>query len=189
MAESVAQMSGSNAVLRSGSTVLLIMMLHSLSQDIRYGFRVLFKKPGFSLAAIATLALGIGVNAAIFSVVYGVLLRPLPYQHGGRLIVLNQEVPKANSGTIPFSAHDIFDYRDHNKTLDDVVEHHTMNFLLLGKDTAERVNTAVVSANFFDVLGVKPVLGRTFAAEEGKNVTDAVLVLSYAYWKGRHNGD
>src|SRR5258708_12939757 len=102
MAESVAQMSGSNAVLRSGSTVLLIMMLHSLSQDIRYGFRVLFKNPGFSLAAIATLALGIGVNAAIFSVAYGALRRPLPYQHGGRLVGLNQEIPKPNPGPIPF---------------------------------------------------------------------------------------
>src|SRR5258706_4278709 len=164
------------------------MTFHSLLQDIRYGLRVLLKNPGFSLAAIVTLALGIGVNAAIFSVVYGVLLRPLPYQHGGRLVVLNQEVPRANAGTIPFSAHDVFDYRDNNKTLDAVVEHHTMNFLLLGPDSAERVNTAVVSANFFDVLGVKPVLGRSFVADDEKHGADAVLMLSYQYWKGRFGG-
>jgi len=165
------------------------MNLPSLFQDVRYGVRVLIKNPGFSLAAIVTLALGIGVNAAIFSVVYGVLLRPLPYQHGDRLVVLHQEVPRTNAGDIPFSVHDIVDYRTNNKTLDDVVEHHTMNFLLLGPDSAERVNTAVVSANFFDVLGVKPVHGRTFVADDEKHDADAVLVLSYQYWKSRFGGD
>src|SRR5258708_27420053 len=110
MAESVAQMSGSNAVLRSGSTVLLIMMLHSLSQDIRYGFRVLFKNPGFSLAAIATLALGIGVNAAIFSGVYGVLLRPLPYQHCGGVVGLKPEDTQADFGALSFFSAPILPY-------------------------------------------------------------------------------
>ncbi|PYT10580.1 MAG: hypothetical protein DMG59_28505 [Acidobacteria bacterium] len=90
---------------------------------------------------------------------------------------------------MPFSAKEIFDYRDQSHTLDAVVEHHTMSFLLLGKDSAERVNTAVVSANFFDVLGVKPILGRTFVAADEDHGADAVLILSYGYWKGRHGGD
>jgi predicted permease len=122
-------------------------------------------------------------------VVYGVLLRPLPYHQGDRLVVLHQEVPRTNAGDIPFSVHDIADYRGNNKTLDAVVEHHTMNFLLLGPDSAERVNTAVVSANFFDVLGVKPVHGRTFVADDEKHTADAVLILSYQYWKSRFGGD
>ncbi len=164
-------------------------MLESTLQDIRYGLRVLLKNPGFSLMAILTLALGIGVNAAIFSVVYGVLLRPLPYQNGGRLVVLHQQSSRASLANVPFSAKEIFDYRDQNHTLDSVVEHHTMNFLLLGNDSAERVNTAVVSANFFDVLGVKPLLGRTFLASDETHGADAVLVLSYEYWKGRYGGD
>ncbi len=92
-------------------------------------------------------------------------------------------------GNVPFSAKEIFDYRDDNHTLQGVVEHHTMYFLLLGKDWAERVQTAVVSANFFDVLGVKPLLGRTFVASDDTPKSDAVLILSYKYWKVRHGGD
>ncbi len=158
-------------------------------QDIRHGLRVLFKNPGFALIAIVTLALGIGANAAIFSVVYGVLLRPLPYQNGGRLVVLHQQAPKANALDVPFSAKEIFDYRDHSHTLDSVVEHHSMSFLLLTNDSAERVSTAVVSANFFDVLGVRPLLGRTFVAADEAHGADAVLVLSYEYWTNRHGSD
>src|SRR5882724_10478823 len=162
---------------------------NGLLQDIRYGLRVLQKNPGFALTAIVTLALGIGANAAIFSVVYGVLLRPLPYHDGGRLVVLRQQANRANLANVPFSAKEIFDYRDNNHTLDAVVEHHTMNFLLLGPDSAERVNTAVVSANFFDVLGVKPLLGRAFVAGDESHNADAVLLLSYEYWHGRYGGD
>ncbi len=158
-------------------------------QDIRYGLRVLRKNPGFACAAIVTLALGIGANTAIFSVVYGVLLRPLPYRNGGQLVVLRQVATKATIPNVPFSAKEIFDYRDHNHTLQDVVEHHTMSFLLLGKDSAEQVQTAVVSANFFDVLGVRPLLGRTFVASDDTPHADAVLVLSYKYWQSRHGGD
>lgn len=162
-------------------------MLETTLQDIRYGFRVLRKNLGFSSIAIVTLALGIGVNAAIFSVVYGVLLRPLPYQSGARLVVLHQQSGQLLD--VPFSPQEVFDYRDHNHTLDQVVEHHSMNFLLLGDNSAERVNTAVVSANFFDVLGVKPLLGRTFVASDESKTANAVLILSFGYWKGRHGGD
>ena len=112
-----------------------------------------------------TLALGIGANTAIFSLVYGVLLRPLPYAQGGQLVVLHQNGPKAHVNDMAFSVKEIADYRDQSHTLQAVVEHHSMNFLLMGKDSAERVHTAVVSANFFDVLGVRPLLGRTFVAQ------------------------
>src|SRR5581483_3218606 len=93
-------------------------------QDIRYGIRVLMKNRGFASVAIVTLALGIGVNTAIFSVVYGILLRPLPYRQGGQLIVMRQLATQAPLANVPFSAKEIFDYRDQNHTLQDVVEHH-----------------------------------------------------------------
>src|SRR5580704_2920661 len=113
-----------------------------LLQDIRYAVRVLIKNPGFTAVAIATLALGIGVNTAVFSVVYGVLLRPLPYQRGGQLVVLHQQATQAHLLDVPFSAKEVFDYRDTSHTLDAVVEHHTMSFLLLRNNGAERVDTA-----------------------------------------------
>ena len=157
-------------------------------RDFRYALRVLIKNPAFSLVAILTLALGIGANAAIFSVVYGVLLRPLPYKDGDRLVILHQKSSRG-AANVPFSVHELTDYRQGNHTLEGIVEHHTMNFLLLVNDSAERVNTAVVSANFFDVLGIRPILGRTFVASDETPQSDAVLILSYEYWRGRHSGD
>jgi putative ABC transport system permease protein len=159
-----------------------------LLQDIRYALRVLLKNPGFTAVAIATLALGIGVNTAIFSVVYGVLLRPLPYASGRQLVVLHQSSRKSKGQDIPFSVKEILDYR-RSHTLDQVVEHHSMVFLLLSKNSAERVQTGVVSANFFDVLGVKPLLGRTFVPADEDPGATPVLVLTYKYWHERHGGD
>jgi len=164
------------------------MWLESVLQDVRYGVRVLRNNPGFSLLVVLTLALGIGANTAIFSVVYGVLLRPLPYAHGGQVVVVHQRA-RGQLPDIPFSYKEVVDYREQIKTLDAVVEYHSMYFLLLGDDSAERVRTAVVSANFFDVLGVKPLLGRTILASDESQSADAVLVLSYQYWQSHQGGD
>lgn len=164
-------------------------LLETWLQDVRYAVRSLNKNPGFALAAMVTLALGIGANTAIFSLVYGALLRPLPYLHGEQLVVLHQDAAKANVQDFPFSVKEIADYRDHNHTLAGVAEHHTMSFLLISPDTAERVDTAVVSANFFDVLGVRPLLGRTFVASDEAPGGPAVLILSYKYWQTHQSGD
>jgi len=162
--------------------------IDTLGQDVRFGLRVLRRNPGFTLTALITLALGIGANTAIFSVIYGVLLRPLPYKDGNRLVVLNQQARLNNVNSLGFSVKEFQDYRDQNKTMD-MVEHHAMSFILYGRGEPERVQTSVVSANFFDVLGVKPLLGRTFVPEDEKPGGDAVLVLSYKYWKQSHAGD
>ena len=163
-------------------------LIEALMQDVRFTLRVLRRNPGFTVTALITLALGIGANTAIFSVIYGVLLRPLPYKDGDRLVVLNQQARLNNANNLGFSVKEFEDYRDQNKTME-MVEHHAMSFILYGRAEPERVQTSVVSANFFDVLGVKPILGRTFVPDDEKPGGDAVLVLSYKYWKQSHNGD
>lgn len=163
--------------------------LETFWQDVRFGTRVLRRNPGFTLVAMLTLALGIGANTAIFSVIYGVLLRPLPYQNGERLMVLRQQSPLVGIDNLGFSVKEIEDYREQTQTLDEVVEFHSMSFTLFGRSEPERIQTGVVSANFFSVLGVRPLLGRTFQAEDDKVGADAVLVLSYDYWERSHHGD
>jgi predicted permease len=138
---------------------------------------------------VLTLALGIGANTAIFSVIYGVLLRPLPYRNGEQMVVIHQPAPLARIPDLGFSVKEVNEYREQNHSMDSVVEYHSMNFILFGRDEPQRVQTGVVSANFFDVLGVKPILGRTFAADDEKAGAQAVLVLSYKYWQNSHGGD
>ena len=162
--------------------------LETLLQDLKFGVRMIARNPGFSALVILTLALGIGANTAIFSVVYGVLLRPLPYSHGEDLVVLHQYAKKINIPNVPFSVKELDDYRQ-NHTLSGIVEYHSMAFLLLGNNSAERVQTGVVSHNFFDVLGVKPLLGRNFLESDESPNADAVLMLSYDYWQHHQGGD
>ena len=161
----------------------------TLLQDIRYGIRTLWRSPGYSLLVVLTLALGIGANSAIFSVVNGVLLQPLPYRDGHELVLARQEAPRAGAENIPFSVKEIIDYRDQLETLDGFVEYHGMAFTLLNRGEPDRVLTGVVSANFFDVLGVQPLLGRTFVDTDDDLGAGAVLMLSYPYWQQRFGGD
>ena len=164
-------------------------LVESSMQDIRYGTRVLWRNPGFTLVALLTLALGIGANTAIFSVIYGVLLRPLPYANGSRLVVVHQRAPLAGVDDMGFSVKEINDYREQTQTLDAIAEHHSMSFILLGGDEAQRVQTAVVSSNFFDLLGVAALQGRTFAASDEEKGAEPVLLLSYNYWQQQCKGD
>ena len=155
-------------------------------QDAGFALRMMRKSPGFTIAAILTLGLGIGANSAIFSVVNAVLLKPLPYEHGDRLVVLRQRLGMMDQR---FSAADTNDYRGQTRSLDGLVEYHNMNFILLGRSEPERVETGVVSWNYFDVFGVKPLLGRTFRPEDEQPGAPAVLMLSYEYWIKSFGGD
>jgi putative ABC transport system permease protein len=137
----------------------LSRVAETFTQDLRYGLRGIRRGPGFALAVVFTMALGIGANSAIFSVVNGVLLKPLPYEKGEQLVVLRQQQPLADVDDMGFSYQEILDYRTAT-SLDGVVEFHNMWFILLGRPEPERVSTGVVSANFFDVLGVQPLYGR-----------------------------
>jgi predicted permease len=163
--------------------------MQTLWQDLQYGVRMLIKNPGFTIIAVLTLSLGIGANTAIFSVVNGVLLQPLPYRDGDQIVVLQQQAPLAGVANLPFSVKELADYRERSRALEDLVEYHTMSFILLGHGEPERVQTGVVSANFFDMLGVKPILGRTFRPGEDQPGAEPVLVLSHGYWQRSHGSD
>jgi putative ABC transport system permease protein len=163
--------------------------MSSFISDVRYGLRMLRKNPGFTSIAVLALALGIGANTALFSAVYGVLLKPLPYAQGKDLVVLEQRYPKINREDVKFSVKEIHDYREQNQTLSQIEEYHTMSFILLNRKEPDNVTTGVVSARFFDLLGVKPLLGRTFRESDDRPGADPVLVLSYGYWKSKHGGD
>ena len=164
-------------------------MLEALIRDVRYGLRSLVRSPGYALMVVLTLGLGIGANTAIFSLVNGVLLRPLPYTDGHELVLARQQAARAGSANIPFSVREIGDYREQLATLDGFVEYHGMSFTLLNRGEPDRVLTGVVSANFFDVLGVQPLHGRTFRDGDDDLGAEAVLVLSYPYWRQRFGGD
>ena len=160
-----------------------------LRQDLGYGLRGLRRNPGYAAVVILTLALGIGANTAIFSVVHGVLLRDLPYTEPDRLVALSQAAPKAGQAALGFSVPDFADFRERNRAFAGLSEYHSMWFILLGRAEPERVQTGVVSDNFFDVLGVKPLLGRTFLPGEDRPGAPAVLVLSHDYWQRNFGGN
>jgi predicted permease len=165
------------------------VLLETILQDVRYGARSLRKNPGYAAAAILTLALGIGANTAIFSVVHGVLLQSLPYGGGDRLVRLRADAPGAGMEDGAFSPLDVADIAAQSRSLSGVVEYHSMWFVLLGRKEPERVQTGVVSDRFFDLLGVRPILGRTFLPGEDKKGAEAVLVLSHSYWMRSFGGD
>ena len=157
--------------------------------DVRYGLRGLRKNPGFTVVAILTLALGFGANTAIFSVVNAVLLRPLPFQHANRLVRAFGTFPISNESDV--SPPDFLDYRAQNHVFDHLeglIDGNTI-FNLAGRDNPTQVKGTVVTAGFFDVLGVQPLLGRTFvAADEGVS-RPQVVVLSHSLWRERFAGD
>lgn len=165
------------------------VLLETILQDVRYGARSLRRNPGYAAAAILTLALGIGANTAIFSVVHGVLLQSLPYGGGDRLVRLRADAPGAGMQDGAFSPLDVADIAAQTRSLTGVAEYHSMWFVLLGRKEPERVQTGVVSDSFFDLLGVRPILGRTFLPGEDKKGAEAVLVLSHDYWMRSFGGD
>ena len=166
-----------------------IAPLENLLRDVRYAWRTLLRNPGYALVAVLTLGLGIGANTAIFTVINGVLLRPLPYAESRQILHLDQVAARLSPDPIGFSVQEIRDYREQNHVFSDLAEYHSMTFTLLGTKNPERVATGVVSANYFDVLGVKPVLGRLITPADESLNAPPVLVLTYAYWMKEFGGD
>jgi putative ABC transport system permease protein len=157
--------------------------------DFRFALRSLAKVPGFTFAVIATLALGIGANTAIYSVVRGALLRPLPNRDGERLVYLRQSAQLAGQPNVLFSVPEISDYRTGSTTLRGFAEYSEIQATLLGKDEPVRVTAGVISGNYFDVMGLAPVAGRLFDTRDDGQGAARAIVLTQAYWLRRFGGE
>jgi putative ABC transport system permease protein len=158
-------------------------------QDLRYGMRMLRKNPGFTMIAVITLALGIGANTAIFSVVNAVLLRPLPYPDSGRLTMVWQKYTNRGWGLVPVSYPNFVAIREQSQVFADLSATSYYPFNLVAEDNPERLMGMRVSANFFTVLGVSPVVGRAFLPEEDKAGAQRVVILSHGLWQRRFGLD
>jgi putative ABC transport system permease protein len=161
----------------------------SLIKDIRYAVRRLVRQPSFTLVTVITLALGIGANTAMFSVVYSVLLKPLPFYRPDRIAVLWGEDRAQGSSRNQVSHTDIVDYRAQQTVFESITTFTSWTPLLSGTGEPVRINGAWVGDDFFNVLGTQPFLGRAFLPEEQQEGKDQVVVLSYELWQRQLNSD
>jgi putative ABC transport system permease protein len=165
-------------------------MLETLVKDIRYGIRSLIARPAFTFIAVITLALGIGASTAIFSVVHAVLLRSLPYGNADRLVMVwenNKRRDPQQQNVINLG--NFFDWKEQNHVFEDMAAFIDRNAKLTSDGEPEEIPTQIATANYFSVLGVSPIMGRTFTADDGKPNQPGVVVLSYALWQRRFGGD
>jgi putative ABC transport system permease protein len=162
--------------------------MQTLWQDLRYGARMLLQKPGFTLIAVITLALGIGANAAIFSVVNGVLLRPLPFKDPDRLMLIREtKLPQFPEFSV--SPGNFLDWRKQNTVFERLVAFNGVSFNMIGAGDPEQIRGMKVTDGFFAMLGAQPLLGRDFLPEEDQPGRDNVVILNYGLWQRRFGGD
>ncbi|HKQ78547.1 MAG TPA: ABC transporter permease [Blastocatellia bacterium] len=162
--------------------------MQSLLQDLRYGARMLLKKPGFTLIAVITLALGIGANTAIFSVVNAVLLRPLPFAEPDRLVMI-REMKVPDFPQFAISPANFLDYQKQNTVFERLVAMRPVTFNLTGAGDPERLRGMSLTSGFCAMLGVQPQIGRDFLPEEDQPGRDNVVILSHGLWQRRFGGD
>ena len=158
--------------------------IENFIQDLRYGLRMLAKNPVFTAVAVLTLALGIGANTAIFSVVDAVVLHPLPYKDPNRLVMVKERIPMVTPEPIPVCAPDVVQFQRENRVFESVAAFHGGQFDLAGEGAPERIRAERVNANLFSLLGVQPVVGRAFTAAEDQP-GHSLVILSYALWQRR----
>ncbi|MEK6410276.1 MAG: ABC transporter permease [Acidobacteriota bacterium] len=168
-------------------------MMETFFQDMRYGLRLLVKRPGFSAVAVIALALGIGANSAIFSVVNGVVLRALPYKDPDNLMMVWSKRPllqaQVGSAEFPVSAGDFIDWRDQNQVFEQIAAFHTQPFNITGAGEPEFLGGVRASASLFSLLGVEPKLGRTFTVDEDQPGAGQVVLISHGLWQRRFGSD
>src|SRR5688572_31789738 len=155
---------------------------------MRYALRSLLKSPGFTTLVVLTLALSIGANTAVFSVFRGVLLRSLPHANGEQLIYLQQSAARGGLDDVKFSVPEIIDLRNGTTSFTGIAEFSAMPFTLLGGSMPVQVQAGIVSGNYFEVMGLAPVLGRAFAASDDGAAAEPVMMLTYEYWQSAFGG-
>jgi putative ABC transport system permease protein len=166
-----------------------INSFETLIQDLRYGARMLMKKPGFTMIAVITLSLGIGATAAIFSVVNAVLLRPLQYSAPDRLVQVWQTFPQSGANQVTVSVPEYIDYKDQNHVFERMAAFRFQGFTLTGAHEPELIFGNRVSADLFPLLGVAPAMGRTFLPEEDQIGAPRAVILSNGLWRRRFGSD
>jgi putative ABC transport system permease protein len=162
--------------------------MKKLWQDLRFGLRTLRRNPRFAAVAVLALALGIGANTAIFSVVYGVLLRALPYEQPDRLVVALRQSMRDGGPGMPVAPANFYDWREQARSFDQMTAAEMWGPTLTGQDVPEKLNGLRASANLFELLGVEPILGRGFLPEDERPESERVVVLSYGLWQRRFGG-
>jgi predicted permease len=162
-------------------------LLAGIGQDLRYGLRTLRKNPSFTLVAVLALALGIGANTAIFSVVNGVLLRPLAYPDPDRLVMIYETTPEFSQASVAYP--DFLDWRHESRSFTDMGAVRSDDFNFTGSGEPEHLSGEYVSASLFPVLGVTPFIGRSFLPEEDRQGAACAVMLSYGCWKVRMGAD
>jgi putative ABC transport system permease protein len=165
------------------------VFMAALTNDVQYGVRVMLKSPGSTLVALVALSFGIGANSAIFSVVNGVLLRPLPYKDSDRLMVVRETKPSRGIKQELVSPAEYRSWAEQNRVFDRIAAFRAEPRVLTGGELPERLETILISPAAFEMLGVKPALGRSFSPEENQPGKSLVAVLSYGLWQSRFGSD
>ncbi|MBA3246811.1 MAG: ABC transporter permease, partial [Pyrinomonadaceae bacterium] len=162
--------------------------MRTLWQDVRYGVRMLLKAPGFTVVAVLALALGIGASTAIFSVLNAVLLRALPFRHAERTVIVWEHNRTRNRPQNTISPANFLDWQDQQSVFEEMSVFYDIRLNLTDAGEAEEIPAQVTTANLFHLLGVEPVLGRTFTPDDAEENRDKVVVLSYGLWQSRFGG-
>ena len=166
--------------------------LEAFLQDTHFGLRMLRKNPGFTAVAVLTLALGIGANTAIFSVINGVLLKPLPFERPDRLVTIYHTPPQASFpgvSTFAVSPANFLDWRGQSQAFESMSAYSFRRLTLTGTGHPEAIPTAVVNSSIFSILRAQPVIGRVFTKDEDAPGRDHEVILSYGFWRGHFGGD
>src|SRR5581483_7501143 len=184
---STIELGGADQIKERVREVSMGHRLETILQDVKYGARMMVKNPLFSVIAVMTLALGIGANTAIFSVVNALLIRPLPYKDPGRLVFISEVTPKRKENFVP-GPH-FLDWLEESKTLEQIAAYHGNELTLTGGGESEKLNGNRVSSEFFSMLGTVPALGRNFLQSEDVPNAQRVAIISHSLWESRFGSD